>query len=119
MARLSEARKKLRDLLRRIRNRLRIIYSAAKPVIRRALTKEVQYGVALLRGVGTELMAKLDETISDPELRGKKWLEEMTAFLKEKAAEVGGEYGDKVRIRTSALTLVREILYQSYKETKE
>lgn len=116
---LSEVRKKLREVLRRIVRKIKAIYSSAKPIIRRAITKEVQYGVAILREVGTELMAKLDETISDPTLRGKKWLEEMKAFLKEKADEVGAEFGDKLRIRTSALILIRELLYQAYKESKK
>jgi hypothetical protein len=119
MAKLSEVRKKLREVLRRIGRKLGIVYSAAKRVIRQAITKEVQYGVAILREKGLELMAKLDETISDPALRGEKWLVEIKAFLKEKADEVGAEFGDKLRIRTSALTLIRELLYQSYKESKK
>jgi hypothetical protein len=116
---LSKERKSLREVLRSILRRIRGIFSAAKPIIRRAITKEVQYGLAILRQVGTELMVKLDETISDPTLRGKKWLEEMKAFLKEKADEVGAEFGDKLRIRTSALILIRELLYQAYKESKK
>jgi len=117
MSKLSELRKKIRKVLSAILKKLKLALKAAKPVIVKALTKEVQFAVALLKREGAEFMNELDERLSDPSKKANQWTEWAKGWLETHAEEVSSEWGDTLRIRTSSLNLVREIIYQWRKET--
>lgn len=117
MPKLSEIRKKIRKVLGAILKKLKITLRAAKPIIVKALTRETQFLVALLRKEGLEIMDKLDDKLDDPAAKASEWVEEVKGWLQEHADEVKSEWGSALRIRTSTLNLVRELIYQYRKES--
>lgn len=113
---MSRIRDRIRKVLRAILKKLKLALRAAKPIITKALTKEVQFLVALLRKEGAQFMNELDERLSDPTKKAKQWTEWAKGWLETHAEKISNEWGDTLRIRTSALNLVRELIYQWRKE---